>query len=190
MPGLRERSCGCSKRFRVEIAKQHEYARVKALLNKGRHPAFIGRNYFDRIVHNGGVFVAKLGDSDLAVAMINTRRNLLNVLCVHPDHRSHGLGSTFLAYLKPPIVRATSKAVSWFEARGYLCVGEPKKGYTLTVSLMVHEDVKRLAGRVSRVFQERLESARQRNQSAPTRRRRKRRNKKRRAPRRTQEADQ
>ncbi len=141
--------CDCQSRFTVRIGRASDYDRAKQLLNKGRHPAFIGRTSLGRWAEQGGLVFATLEDQDIAVAAINTRNGTLMVLNIHPDHRSHGLGSVFIDYLKPNFARVVESAVPWFERQGYTALGEWKQGRSLRTRVMARNGLFDVAGRVA-----------------------------------------
>ena len=132
--------------------KSGDYARVKRILNVGRHPTFIGRNLVSRCAMNGGVFVAVLDSQDLAVAVVNPAINCLLVLNIHPAHRSHGLGAAILRYLQCNFARVLESAVPFFERNGYQSVGSMHQGKTLKTQVMIKSDLISLAGRIAKIY--------------------------------------
>lgn len=144
--GVRSEACDG---LDVVVCVAEDYDRLKRLLNAVRHPAFIGRSLIARCATNGGVLLFRQDGRDAAVVVVNARRNVLLVMCVHPDFRSRGFGSRVLAFVKPNWVRAVESAVPWFEARGYVGVGAWKQGRTLRTRIMVRENIQRLAGRLA-----------------------------------------
>lgn len=132
----------------VVVGRADEYERVKRILDKGRHPTFIGRTLVAHCAGNGGLLFFREDDEDAAVAIVNARKNVLLVLCVAPKHRSKGLGGRIIDFVKPNWVRAVESAVPWFETRGYVGIGEWKQGRSLRTRVMVRENVRRLAGRL------------------------------------------
>ena len=127
---------------------------MKALLNVGKHPTFIGRNLVKYCSMNGGAFVATFGGRDVAVAIVNPSINCLLVLNVHPAHRSHGLGAALLRYLQCNFARVLESAVPFFERNGYQSVGAMHQGKSLKTQVMVKSDLIPLAGRVARIYGE------------------------------------
>ena len=125
---------------------------MKALLNKGKHPTFIGRNLVQRCAMNGGVMIFISAGSDVAVAVVNPAINTLLVLNVHPAHRSHGLGSALLGYLQCNFARVLESAVPFFERNGYKSVGTMKQGKALRTQVMIKAALIPLAGRVARIY--------------------------------------
>jgi GNAT superfamily N-acetyltransferase len=136
----------------VTLGRETDYKRAKALLNRGRHPTFIGPELVERQAKQGGLLFAQVDGKDAAVAVINIHLGSLSVLCVLPEHRNCGLGTAFLRYLSPNFARVTESAVPWFERNGYEKLGEMKQGRTLKTQIMVRRELLGLAGRVRRVF--------------------------------------
>ena len=122
------------------------------MLDRGRHPAFIGRGPYGSSVKQGGVWIYRYAGKDVATSLINPRLNCLNVLSVMPDHRSHGVGSTILRLLNPSFIRSTAGAVPYFEQRGFTVIGKRYKGRSLTTRIMVKKALFGLAGRISRIY--------------------------------------
>lgn len=122
---------------------------MKHILNRGRHPTFVGRSMVERCAGNGGLLFFRAAGEDRGVALVNARKNVLLVMCVLPDARGIGLGTRMLEYIKPNFVRAVEMAVPWFEARGYEAIGEWKHGRALRTRVMVRRSVRALAGRLS-----------------------------------------
>lgn len=146
--------CDCARNLHVRLGRQNEYAAAKRILNVGRHPTFIGRGLVQRAATNGGLLFATHAGEDVAVAIINPRTSNLLVLNVLPAHRSHGLGTAFLAFVRPNFARVLESAVPWFERQGYKSVGALKQGRTLRTQVMVRGELIGLAGRVSRLLVE------------------------------------
>lgn len=88
----------------------------------------------------------------MAVALINPRLNVLLVLNVLPEHRSHGLGSAALRYLQCNFARVLSTVVPWFERNGYVSMGKLKKGNRLYTQVMVKASLIPLAGRMKALY--------------------------------------
>jgi GNAT superfamily N-acetyltransferase len=125
---------------------------VKALLNRGQHPTFIGRKQVAQSAGNGGVVMFVYRAKDVAVAVVNARLNVLTVLCVVPEHRRHGLGSACLEYLQCNFARVIEATVPFFERNGYTSIGEMKQGRSLKTQIMVRKDLLTLAGRVAKLY--------------------------------------
>lgn len=149
-------SCECARRFRVEQGKSAEYARFKTLLNRCRHPSYIGPEFYARCARNGGCFFATLDGVDLAVALINPRRGVFNVLSVLPAHRAHGLGSALVHWCRAPLIRSTQQAATFAERFGYSRVAAVQTGRVLEVQMLVDSNVRGLAGRIATVLRDRI----------------------------------
>ncbi len=145
--------------MRIELGRPHEYARAKRLLNAGKHPTFIGRRQMERAALQGGLIFAVTAEGDAAVALISTRRGVLQALNVHPAWRSHGLGTWFLAFLKPNFARVVEHAEPWFERQGYVPCGDWHQGRRLRTRLMIRAGLMEVAGRVHRLMGMRCECA-------------------------------
>ena len=144
--------CRCAEEFQVQAAKSTEYSRVKTLLNRGKHPAFIGRQTVMTATRNGGAFVFSFGGEDVATAIVNPALNCLTVLNVAPSHRSHGLGEAILCYLQCNFARVLESAVPFFERNGYVSRGKLKLGNRLKTQVMVKLSLLTLAGRVAAIY--------------------------------------
>jgi GNAT superfamily N-acetyltransferase len=142
MPEMRQNA------YRVEVGRPDEYDRAKILLNAGKHPTFVGREIIARCARNGGLLFFVVEDKDAAVAAINTRKNVLLVLNVHPKYRGRRLGQHIVEFIKPNFVRAVESAVPWFERLGYVSVGIWKMGRSLRTRVMVRSSLRTLAGRL------------------------------------------
>lgn len=143
--------CTCAENLLVRLGRTSEYKAAKDLLNAGRHPSFIGRETVAKAASNGGLLFAQHGGQDVAVAIINPRVSTLLVLNVHPAHRSHGLGSAFLGFVRPNFARVLESAV---ERQGYVAIGDMKQGRTLRTQIMVRAELPGLAGRIARLLPE------------------------------------
>jgi hypothetical protein len=147
--------CDCARTFRVVVGRPTEYRRVKTLLNAAKFPTFIGRDLVSRCARNGGVIFYVVDDVDIAVSILNPRTHVWLVLAVHPTHHDHGMGTAMLHYLRPLWIRSTEAMVPYFEARGYVKVGEPKHGKSLTTWILAQGELFSLAGRLSRLAPDR-----------------------------------
>lgn len=134
----------------VEVGAPGDYRRAKALLNAGRHPAFVGPGMVARAAAHGGLLFAVAGTGtrrqDAAVALVNPRNSTLLVLNVHPRRRGAGLGTAFLDYLRPNFARVLLSAVPWFQRRGHTPLGDPKPGRRFSTQVMVRRELIALAG--------------------------------------------
>lgn len=124
-----------------------DYDRTKRVLNKARHPAFVGREQLTRWADNGGVIVWTMDGDDVAVSIVDTKRSVLMALSV--VRQGEGIGARIIDYIRPNWARVVSGKVSWFERRGYECVGRPTKGATLETQLMVRKGLRALGSRVA-----------------------------------------
>lgn len=151
---MSERTCDCAASFVATLGTTADYDRFKRTLNRGRHPAFIGRGTVDRNARGGGLIFITVGGEDAAVALVNPYNSTLLALNVAPGHRGHGLGGAALTYLRPNFARVIDDKVDWFVARGYVSVGEPKLGRSRFTQVMVRGELMGLAGRVAAQFPE------------------------------------
>ena len=149
---MRTSTCGCAEEVQITPLTSADYSRAKRLLNIGRHPTFIGRGTFARCALNGGCFVASSSGADCGVALVNPKSNILLVLNIHPDHRSHGLGAAMLRYLQCNFARVLESAVPFFERNGYQSCGEMHQGKTLKTQVMIKSSLIPLAGRVAKIY--------------------------------------
>jgi len=138
------------------LGRPDEYPRAKKLFDAGRHPTFIGPDMVARHASTGGLLFATWEGADVAVALMNVRRSVLLVLTVVPACQGYGLGDAIVRYVAPIWVRVIEANVPWFERRGFEAVGALKQGRTLRTQIMVHSDVRRLAGRVAESFGDRV----------------------------------
>ncbi len=119
-----------SAEMSVEIDIVHlgpgDYDRAKRVLNRARHPGFIGRELFYRAATIGRACVATLAGDDVGVALIV--KDKLLALSVIATAQGHGVGARMMDALRPQWVQSIADRVSWFERRGYECVGAPKIG--------------------------------------------------------------
>lgn len=147
--------CECARTFEMTLGRPNEYRRFKRLLDAGRHPTYVGQDTVRRSAVQGGLLFARRENQDIAVALVNPRLSILTVLNVHPAHRSHGLGSALLSFVRPNFARVIEGRVGWFEAQGYQSLGPPKPGRRYSTQVMVRSELRELAGRVNRVLSER-----------------------------------
>ncbi len=145
--------CDCSRNFLVEIGRETDYRRMKTLLNTGRHPSFVGQSTCRSSAQQGGLIFATLEGVDVAVGLVKPAKSVFIALNVHPAHRSHGLGTAFLHYLRPNFARVIERNVPWFESRGYVPLGQMKQGKSLKTQIMVRGELIPLAGRLRAIFE-------------------------------------
>lgn len=138
--------------MQVVLGRPNEYARAKGILNRGKHPTFIGKTMVQRNAIQGGLLFYIVEGKDAAVALVNVRNSTLLVLNVLPEFRGHGVGAKFLNLVRPNFARVVEFAVPWFERQGYAKIGEPKKGRKLFTQIMARKELFALAGRVANIF--------------------------------------
>lgn len=126
-----------------------DYALVKRILNKARHPAFIGRESFGRWASNGGALVWFLDGEPVAASLVNTKTSVLMALSVVLEFQGQGIGQRIIEYIKPNWARVLESKTKWFERLGYVCVGTLKQGQPLRTQIMVRSDLKTLGKRVA-----------------------------------------
>ncbi len=146
--------CKCAGEFEVRLARADNYKEFKRVLDIGRHPTFIGRNCFGFNANNGGALLWIFNLEIVAVSLINPNKGILLAMNVHPDHRSHGLGSAMLQFLKPNFVRAIEDRVPWFVARGYRAIGKLKQGRSLKTQVLARDALFGLAGKLQAAFRQ------------------------------------
>lgn len=78
-----------------------EYDRGKTILNKARHPGFIGRELFYRCATSGVVCVAVVDGVDYGIAMITKGR--LQALSVIQAAQGKGIGQGLMRHLRPDL---------------------------------------------------------------------------------------
>lgn len=147
-------NCDCQSVFQVKLARPEDYWLFKSILNKGRHPAFIGRSTMQRNALNGGALFYKLKDEIVAVSLINPHHGILLCLNVLPIHRGHGLGQAIMKFLIPNFSRVLEARVSFFESLGYKKIGSLKKGRSLNTQLMARSALFDLAGNLNKAWKE------------------------------------
>ncbi len=103
-----------------------EYDRAKAVLNKAKHPGFVGRELFYRCATNGVVCVAVSEGVDYGIAMIT--KGKLQALSVIAAAQGKGIGQGLMRRLQPEWVSAIADRISFFERCGYAPLGAPKVG--------------------------------------------------------------
>jgi len=86
------------------------------------------------------------------VSIVNPMKNVLLVLNVTPEHRSHGLGTAILRYVQANFARVLESAVPFFERNGYTCVGSLKHGNSLNTQVMIKSSLIPLAGRLCKLY--------------------------------------
>lgn len=103
-----------------------EYERAKSVLNKAKHPGFVGRELFFRCATSGICCIAVIDGVDSGVAMIT--RDKLQALSVIATAQGRGVGPALMTRLMPRWVSAIEARVGFFEKLGYVRFGAPKVG--------------------------------------------------------------
>lgn len=103
-----------------------DYDRAKKILNRARHPGFVGRELFYRCATTGICCVAVVNGDDLGVALVAKQK--LQALSVVREAQGGGIGKALITRTAPQWVNAIMERVPWFEKRGYVCVGAPRVG--------------------------------------------------------------
>lgn len=113
-----------------------DYDRAKRVLNRARHPGFVGREYYFRCATSGHAILAVEDGADLGVALVE--KGKLGALSVVPEARSRGVGAALVVHARPNFVSAIEDRVGFFERLGYKRVGPaaPGKNGKLAVQLM------------------------------------------------------
>lgn len=145
-------NCQCSVNFNVRLGRTTEYKLFHSILNKGRHPAFIGRETFGRNANNGGALLYEFDGEIVAVSLINPRLGILLALNVIQVHRQHGMGAAIIKYLMPNFARVIESKVSWFEKQGYVPIGDLKQGISLKTQVMIRKNLLSLAKNLKKVW--------------------------------------
>lgn len=109
-----------------ELLSPGDYERAKAVLNKARHPGFVGRELFYRCATAGQCVIARVEDADAGVALIT--KGKLQALSVDRAFQGRGVGQALIGHTQPRFVQATEERVGWFEKLGYERLGAPKIG--------------------------------------------------------------
>lgn len=104
----------------------NDYERAKSVLNKAKHPGFVGRELFFRCATTGVACVAILDGADVGLAMIAKAK--LQALSVITSAQGRGVGPALMTRLQPQWVSAIGERVGFFEKLGYQSVGAPKVG--------------------------------------------------------------
>jgi len=146
-------NCRCFREFKIILGREEDYKIFKDILNKGKHPVFIGRDMYANNARNGGAQLYEYEDEIVAVSLVNPHYGILLVLNVAPEHRGHGMGEAVLNYLMPNYIRALESKIEYFRKRGYVCIGEMKKGRSLNTQVMARSNLFQLAGRLRKIYQ-------------------------------------
>ena len=98
-----------------------DYDRAKKVLNKAKHPGFVGRELFYRCATTGVCCVAVLGGVDCGVAMVAKEK--LQALSIVASVQGKGVGTALMRRLQPKWVSAIAERISFFERLGYKSFG-------------------------------------------------------------------
>lgn len=112
--------------IRFDTLGPGDYDRAKTVLNKARHPGFVGRELFFRCATTGSATIAVLDDVDVGVALIAKEK--LQALSVIVSAQGRGVGQALMARLQPRWVQAIGEKVAWFSKIGYVPYGAAKVG--------------------------------------------------------------
>lgn len=112
--------------IRFDMLGPDDYDRAKTVLNRARHPGFVGRELFYRCATSGQVCVAVLDEQDVGVALVVKEK--LQALSVVVSAQGRGVGQAIMARLKPRWVQAIGEKVGWFQKVGYAPFGAAKVG--------------------------------------------------------------
>lgn len=104
---------------------------------------------------NGGALIFRFEKQDVAVVMINPRLNVLLVLNVLPEHRSHGLGSAVLHYIDCSFARVLETAIPFFERNGFEAMGKFHIGQRYRTRVMIKRSLIGLVGRLRGILRAR-----------------------------------
>lgn len=103
-----------------------DYDRAKTVLDKAKHPGFVGRELFYRCATTGVCCIAVLDGIDCGVAMIAKEK--LQALSIVASVQGKGVGGALMRRLQPKWVSAIAERISFFERLGYKSFGAPKVG--------------------------------------------------------------
>lgn len=110
--------------IRFESLGPADYERAKTVLNRAKHPGFVGRELYFRCATTGTCTIAVLDEQDVGVALV--AKDKLQAMSVIVAAQSRGVGGALIARVQPRWVNAIGERVPWFEKRGYKCVGAPR----------------------------------------------------------------
>lgn len=110
--------------IRFESLGPADYERAKTVLNRAKHPGFVGRELYFRCATTGTCTIAVLDEKDVGVALV--AKDKLQAMSVVVAAQSRGVGGALIARVQPRWVNAIGERVPWFEKRGYKCVGAPR----------------------------------------------------------------
>jgi hypothetical protein len=113
-----------SPNLRFDLLGPGDYDRAKSILNRGKHPGFVGRELFYRCATSGRAVVAVLDEQDVGVALVVKDK----LQALNTPLQGRGIGSALMRHLRPRWVSSIEEKVSFFIALGYRRVGEAKVG--------------------------------------------------------------
>lgn len=113
-----------------------DYDRAKTVLNRAKHPGFVGRDLYSRCATAGTCTIAVLDGADVGVALVVSQK--LQALSVVSSAQGAGVGARLIDRIQPRWASVIGDRVEWFKRRGYREVGSPKVGQkgSTTVQLM------------------------------------------------------
>ena len=140
-----------SPTLNFETLSPDVYDRAKSVLDKAKHPGFVGRELFFRCATRGKAVVAVLDGIDVGVALIS-EADKLQALSVIVKAQRKGIGAALVRHLSPKYVSALGEKTDWFARLGYQAKGSPRVGKDLhhTVQLMERTDDVAIVERVER----------------------------------------
>lgn len=103
-----------------------DYDRAKSVLNKAKHPGFVGRELFFRCATTGKATVAVVDGTDSAVMLV--AKNRIEALSVIVAAQGRGIGQALVQRARPRFVNAIGDRIGFFEKLGYKPVGAAKVG--------------------------------------------------------------
>lgn len=116
-----------------------DYERAKAVLNKAKHPGFVGRELFFRCATTGTCTIAVLDGVDVGVLLVASQK--AQALSVVQSAQGSGVGAGLIDRVQPRWASVMQERVEWFRRRGYSEVGPPKVSQKGTTSMQLMERV-------------------------------------------------
>lgn len=104
-----------------------EYDRAKKILDRARHPAFIGRDQFERYSVKGVVFVAVIDGEDTGITMVDGKGKGV-AQSVAASHQGRGIAIAMLGHHAPKFISIIGAKVHVYERCGYVREGPPDVG--------------------------------------------------------------
>lgn len=104
-----------------------EFERGKKILDRARHPAFVGRDQFERYASKGTVFVAVVDSEDVGITMIDGKGKGV-AQGVAASHQRRGISTAMLGHYAPKFISIIGPKVELYERRGYVREGPPAVG--------------------------------------------------------------